>query len=247
VQGFRSPAPRIVIDHTEAAAMIRTDILYQPSYALARVTMDRGDQIRAEAGSMVSMSGTVQIETKATGGLMKSLSRSFLGGESFFQNTFTATADGSEVTFAPHLTGDIMVMELANTDLIVQSGSYLASDMEITVDSKWGGSRSFFGGEGLFMLKCSGTGTLIVSSYGAIHKVSVPAGQTYIVDTGHIVAFDSHMTYNVRKAGSWKSTIFGGEGFVCEFQGGGDIYLQTRSAEAFLGWLIPRLPQRSSN
>jgi len=223
--------------------MIRTEILYQPSYSLARVTLDRGDKIRAEAGAMVSMSGGVDIETKATGGLMKSLGRSLLGGESFFQNTFISSRGGSEVTLAPNLSGDIMVMELKNSDMIVQAGSYLASDMEITVDSKWGGSRSFFGGEGLFMLKCSGTGTLIVSSYGAIHKVTIPAGDTYTVDTGHIVAFDSHLSYQVTKAGNWKSTIFGGEGFVCKFSGGGDVYLQTRSPEAFLGWLLPQLPK----
>lgn len=226
--------------------MIRTEVLHQPSYALARVSFDRGDKIRAESGAMVSMSGSVQIETKATGGLMKSLGRAVLGGESFFQNTFVATEDGSEVTLAPNLSGDIMVMELNRSEMIVQAGSYLASDMDVTVDSKWGGSRGFFGGEGLFMLKCSGTGTLILSSYGAIHKVSVPAGKEYVVDTGHIVAFDSHMSYNVTKAGNWKSTIFGGEGFVCRFQGGGDLYLQTRSPEAFLGWLVPQLPTRSN-
>jgi uncharacterized protein (AIM24 family) len=64
-----------------------------------------------------------------------------------------------------------------------------------------------------------------------------------VVDTGHIVAFDSHMTYSVRKAGSWKSTVFGGEGFVVEFQGPGQVFLQTRSQAAFLGWLIPQLPR----
>ena len=78
-------------------------------------------------------------------------------------------------------------------------------------------ARSFFGGEGLFLLKCSGQGTLVISSYGAIHKVSLQQGRTYTVDTGHIVAFDSTLTYNVRKVGSWKSTIFGGEGLVVDF------------------------------
>ena len=176
---------------------------------------------------------------------MKSLGRSLLGGESFFQNTFTATTPG-EVTLAPELPGDILTFDLAGHEIIVQSGSYLGSHTNIQVETKWGGAKTFFGGEGLFMLKCSGTGTLIIASYGAIHRVSVPAGQNYVVDTGHIVAFPSTMTYNVRKVGGLKSTIFGGEGLVCDFQGPGDLFLQTRSPQAFLSWLIPQLPNKNS-
>jgi len=227
--------------------MIKTELLYQPSYSLARVTMDQGDQLRAEAGAMVSMNGAVSIETRATGGFLKSLKRSVLGGESFFMNTFHATANGAEVTLAPSLPGDISTFDLQNHEIIVQSGSYLASEMDVAVETKWGGAKTFFGGEGLFMLRCSGSGLLIVSSYGAIHKVEIPAGQTYTVDTGHIVAFDAQLNYLVKKAGSWKSTIFGGEGLVVEFQGPGNLFLQTRSQEAFLSWLIPNLPRDSSN
>ncbi len=224
---------------------MQTEILYQPAYALCRVMLSAGESMRAEAGAMVSMTGGVQIETKATGGIMKSLGRSILGGESFFQNTFRAES-GGEVTLSPELPGDIMSFDLAGHEIIVQSGSYLASHTDITVETKWGGAKTFFGGEGLFMLKCTGTGTLIISSYGAIHRVSIPAGESYVVDTGHIVAFPSNVTYNVRKAAGWASTIFGGEGLVCEFQGPGDIFLQTRSPQAFLSWLIPQLPNKSN-
>lgn len=225
---------------------MQTEILYQPSYSICKVRMNRGETIRAEGGAMVSMDAAITIQTQATGGFLKSISRSFLGGESFFQNTFTAEADG-EIIFAPSLPGDVMVMELTGQDLIVQSGSYLASSTTVTVDSKWGGARTFFGGEGLFMLRCSGTGTLIASSFGAIHKVTLEHGRRYTIDTGHIVAFDAHMPYGVRKVGSWKSTIFGGEGLVVDFTGPGDVYLQTRSQESFLGWLIPNLPKQNSN
>lgn len=224
---------------------MQTEILYQPSYSVCRVLLSKGESLRAESGAMVSMDAAITIETKATGGVFKSLSRSLLGGESFFQNTFTAEADG-EIILSPSLPGDIMVMQLSGQDLIVQSGSYLASHTSITVDSKWGGARSFFGGEGLFMLRCSGNGTLITSSFGAIHKISLAPGRRYTIDTGHIVAFDSHMPHNVRKVGSWKSTLFGGEGFVVDFTGPGDVYLQTRSPESFLGWLIPNIPSRNS-
>jgi uncharacterized protein (TIGR00266 family) len=225
---------------------MQTEILYGSSFALARLTLSPGEQIRAEAGAMVSMEASMKVDTGTTGGLFKSLRRSVMGGESFFMNTFTADSDGSELTLAPALPGSIEILQLQGTDVMVQSGSYLASEMGIDVDSKWGGSRSFFGGEGLFLLKCSGRGTLVISSYGAIHKVSLQPGRTYTVDTGHIVAFDSALSYNVRKVGSWKSTIFGGEGLVVDFAGTGDVYLQTRSEESFLGWLIPKLPTQRS-
>jgi uncharacterized protein (TIGR00266 family) len=224
---------------------MQTEVLYQPSYALCRISLRQGEKIRAESGAMVSMAG-VEVETAATGGILKSLGRSLLGGESFFQNTFSAQVDGAEVTVAPDLPGDIAVMPLNGEELVVQSGSYLASELGISVDTKWGGARSFFGGEGLIMLRCSGTGLLVLSSYGAIHRVSIPAGTTYTVDTGHIVAFSGGVQYRVRKVGSWKSTIFGGEGLVVDFPGPAELYLQTRSPEAFLGWLIPKLPNRNN-
>ncbi len=225
---------------------MQTEILYQPAYSLAKVTLAGGETMRAESGAMVSMSGGIRIETQATGGFMKSLSRSLLGGESFFQNTFHADQPG-EITLAPNLVGDIMVFEMQGGEVLVQSGSYLASATTINVDAKWGGAKSFFASEGLFMLKCSGQGHLIICSYGAIHRVTIPAGQSYIVDTGHIVGFPTTMTYSVRKSGNWKSTVFGGEGLVCEFQGPGDILLQTRSPAEFLSWLIPLLPNNRSN
>ncbi len=225
---------------------MQTEILYGSSFALARLMLSPGEQIQAEAGAMVSMDASMKVDTGTTGGLFKSLRRSLIGGESFFMNTFTADSDGSELTLAPALPGAIEILQLQGTDVMVQSGSFLASEMGIDVDTKWGGARSFFGGEGLFLLKCSGQGTLVVSSYGAIHKVSLQPGRTYTVDTGHIVAFDSALNYNVRKVGSWKSTIFGGEGLVVDFAGTGDVYLQTRSEESFLGWLIPKLPTQRS-
>jgi uncharacterized protein (AIM24 family) len=73
--------------------------------------------------------------------------------------------------------------------------------------------------------------------------VELGAGQKYILDTGHMVAFEESINYTVQKAGGWKTTILGGEGLVCEYTGPGKLYLQTRSEGAFLNWLIPKLPK----
>ncbi|MEZ4499469.1 MAG: TIGR00266 family protein [Thermomicrobiales bacterium] len=225
---------------------MKTELMYQPAFAVCRTTHDQGEQIRVEGGAMIAMTD-MSVETSATGGFLKSLKRSVLGGESFFQNVYTAQSSRSSLLLGPALPGDIMVMELRSEDMIVQSGSYMASSMDIDVSTDWGGARTFFGGEGLFMLRCAGTGTLITSSYGAIHQVDLAAGQELTVDSGHIVAFQSHMSYDVRKFGNWKSTIVGGEGFVVSFTGPGLVYLQTRSPQSFLGWLIPNLPSDRSN
>jgi uncharacterized protein (TIGR00266 family) len=166
-----------------------------------------------------------------------------LGGESFFINTYQAGSVGGEIDLAPTLPGDVFVMDLINESYLVQSGSFLASSEGIETDTKWGGARTFFGGEGLIMLRCSGSGSLILSSYGAIHEISLQAGETYTVDTGHLVAFSEQMGFKVRGIGGLKETILGGEGLVVDLTGPGKVLMQTRSVGAFLNWLIPKLPK----
>ncbi|MGM0592031.1 MAG: TIGR00266 family protein [Halobacteriota archaeon] len=218
---------------------------YRPSYALLTVSLDAGESIRSEAGAMVSYSDGIDIETRASGGILDSLKRNVLGGESFFQNTFVAREAG-EVTLAPPLSGDVVHHELADETLLVQSGSYIASHPDIEVDTKFGGSRTFFGGEGLFLLELDGTGPAFLSSYGAIHEKELEAGERYTVDTGHIVAFEGQTTFDVETVGGLKSTLLSGEGLVCTFTGPGTVWLQTRSPDAFLAWLIPQLPTNNS-
>src|SRR3990172_11452765 len=168
---------------------MQTEIKYRPAFALAIVTLGPNEGLRVDSGAMVSMSSDLQIETKAQGGLMASLGRSLLGGESFFQNTYRAGAQGGEITLAPPLPGDIFMMEMKGETLLLQSGAYIASSEAITLDTKWTGAKTFFAGEGAIMLRTVGEGTLIFSSYGAIHEKNLAAGEKYKVDTGHIVAF----------------------------------------------------------
>ena len=222
------------------------EIHHQPSYSLLKVFLNTGEEVFAEAGAMVSMSPDIEIETKMKGGLMGSLKRSVLGGESFFINTFRARGKG-EVSFAPGLPGDIHAITLKNQTVYAQSTSYIASSTGIEVDTKWGGAKTFFGREGLFLLKISGTGAVFLSSYGAIHEKILDPGERYVVDTGHLVAFEDGMTYNVKKVGGLKSALLSGEGLVFEFTGAGKLLIQTRSEDALLAWLIPKIPKRSGS
>jgi len=217
------------------------EIMYKPAYTLLEVKLEAGERIEAESGAMVYMSPGIEIATKAKGGVFGALTRGLLGGESFFTNTFTASSKGI-VGLAPPYQGDIAHNRLNGETLYIQSGSYMASTPELSLDTKWGGAKSFFSREGLFLLKMAGTGDAFISSFGAIHEVKM-RGESFTIDTGHMVAFTEGLEYNVKRVGGLKSTIFSGEGLVAEFRGTGTLYLQTRSMNSFIGWLMPFLPK----
>jgi uncharacterized protein (TIGR00266 family) len=221
---------------------MQIDVLYRPAYSLAMLKLAGGEEVKVEAGSMVSMSSGVVLETEATGGLLKSLSRAFLGGESFFQNTFQAPKEGGEITVAPALPGDVLDVDLNGESMMVQSGSYMASELDIELDTRWSGAKTFFASEGAIMLRTRGSGKMVLSAYGAIHEMSLESGQSYTVDTGHLVAFTEGIDFHVRKVGGLKSTLFSGEGLVVDLTGPGRLLLQSRSTDQFLAWLIPQLP-----
>jgi uncharacterized protein (TIGR00266 family) len=225
--------------------MMQTNILYRPAYSLTAIRLGPNEEVRVEGGSMVSMSADLTLETKAEGGLLKSLARSVLGGESFFVNTYRAGPQGGELNVAPSLPGDMAALNLTGETLLVQSGSFVACEKTISLDTAWGGAKTFFASEGLIMLRATGTGQLILSSYGAIHEMELAAGQRYVIDTGHLVAFSANIGFQVRRVGGIKSTLFSGEGLVVDLTGPGRVLLQTRSTDAFLSWLIPKLPTSS--
>jgi uncharacterized protein (TIGR00266 family) len=222
---------------------MRHKILDAPNFGLLELTLDAGEKVVAESGAMVAMGAQVNVETKMRGGLLAAAKRKLLGGESLFQNTFTAREAGQRVYLAPAVEGDLMVRELASGEtFFLQSGNYLAHVGDgLVLDTKWGGVRSFFGGVGFFMLKVVGPGTLFYGSYGAIHEVVVGVGG-YTCDTGHIVGFSEGLEYRVRPFAGFKGLFFSGEGLVCDFEGRGTLYVQTRKAPSLAGFLHPFRP-----
>lgn len=247
--GYASPSGGIKID-TDGRGSGRGysfEILYQGAFALAVVKLQAEQSIQAEAGAMVSMSGNVDLQSQMKGGLMGALKRA-VGGETAFVSTFTARGGPGEVSFAPGAPGDVAAIEMNNQIFKVQSSSYLAGDTSLTTDTTWGGSRSFFGGEGLFVLQVQGSGLLLVSSFGAIHRKKLNYGERYVVDTGHLVAWEGQMQYELRKASSagWFRSMVSGEGIVAEFVGPGEILIQTRNLAAFAGLLKPFFPSQGS-
>jgi uncharacterized protein (TIGR00266 family) len=218
---------------------------HQPAFTLATVKLAPNEAIKVEPGAMISHTDGLATETKVDGGFFGGLKR-MVAGESFFQNTWKAPAQGGEITLAPALMGDMRTLEVGGSDLLIASGAYVASEFGVTMDASWGGAKGFFGGGGLILLRVTGRGKLIISSYGAIFERTLAAGERYVVDTAHIVGLDASIQFSVAKSGSWTSALLGGEGLVCHLTGPGRVLMQSRSTEAFLGWLIPKLPTKSN-
>jgi uncharacterized protein (TIGR00266 family) len=226
-------------------------IEHGPAFAWLRVVLDPNERIVAEAGAMVRQSVSLEVHTRLnaprSGGVLAAivaffvaLMRRLLGGETMFLNEFSGPR-GGEVVLAPKLSGQIMQKTLDGTrTLFVQTGGYLASTSEVDTRLRFGGLRTLFGGEGLMLLQCTGRGDVFVNSYGGITEIAVDG--SFIVDTGHIVAFDGALDFRVRSIGGAKSFLFSGEGLVCEFQGRGTVYVQSRNLKALVGWLSPLLP-----
>ncbi len=223
------------------------EVLHQPSFSLAVVNLQAEQSIQAEAGAMVSMSANVELQSQMKGGLFGAIKRA-AGGESAFISTFTARGGTGEVTFAPGAPGDIAAIEMTNQSFFVQSSSYLAGDASLNIDTKWGGAKSFFGGEGLFVLLVQGQGLLLVSSFGAIHRKQLRAGERYVVDTGHLVAWEGTTQYTLRKAAAgFFRSMMSGEGIVAEFTGPGELLVQTRNLAALAGLLRPFFPTQGGS
>ncbi len=222
------------------------ELLHRPGNAAARITLKEGESCTAEAGAMIAMSGNMGIETtthkRGKGGLLKAVKR-MVAGESLFLNHFSVPAGQGEVIMGTTLSGDMMEYELDNESLIVQGGSFLCCDSGIEIDLGWQGFKSVLSGESVFWLNLKGSGKLVVSSFGAIYPVEVDG--EYIVDTGHIVAFNETLDFSITKAGSsWLQSFLGGEGMVCKFKGKGTVWCQSHNPGSF-GWAMsPGLKQR---
>ena len=203
------------------------ELLYGDTNRILKINASAGEKYRVEAGAMVSMSDVFEIKAK-TGGLGRTLGRMF-SGEALFIQEFRANADG-ELLLAPQYLGDIAKVEMDGSKRYrLGKTSFLASTSEIDVSTKSGGINGMFSGEGLIQMEASGIGTLFISAYGAIHKRELGPGERYVVDSNHLVLWDSNLRYSTELASGLFGSIAGGEGLICKFTGPGTIWIQTRN------------------
>lgn len=142
--------------------------------------------------------------------------------------------------------GGIEILELTGTEYFLQKGSFLAAEHDVQLSTKTQNlTKGLFSGEGFFVTRVGGSGTLIINTFGALMRFDLAPGQEYVVDNNHLVAWESTTSYEITKAAAgWISSFTSGEGFVCRFRGPGTIYVQTRSPASFAGWLNRYLPSR---
>ena len=220
---------------------------FQPAYAMLTLSLAAGEAVRVEPGAMVAQEN-VTMETKSSGGFFKGLKKMAFGGESFFLNTFTGGAGGGWISLAPSAPGDLAWFDVQpGRQLFIQSGSFMASASNVQTDTQFQGLKGAFSGESMFFIRAytedGMPGRVYYNSYGAIKAIPVQQGQTVTVDTGHVVAFEDTLQYQISKVGGMKSFMFGGEGLVMNFSGQGTIWIQTRNLSGLASILIPFMPK----
>ncbi|MFC1490006.1 TIGR00266 family protein [Candidatus Latescibacterota bacterium] len=195
------------------------------------ITLDPGEIVQAEAGSMMFMESSIEMNTEMQGGLLGGIKRK-LGGESLFITTYKNTgAEKKHVSFAAPYPGKIVSFNLAETGtMLCQRDAYLCSafgiDISIAFTKRLG--AGFFGGEGFILQKLSGDGYTFIHAGGTVIKHELSSGETLKVDTGCLVAFEESISYDIEMAKGIKTALFGGEGlFLAKLTGPGKIYLQT--------------------
>ncbi len=220
---------------------MQVNLLYRPAQSLAQVWLQNGESVMAESGAMVGMSTNVQMQTQS-GGLLKGLKRMF-GGESFFRNTFTAYNGNGEVLFATPLCGDMAVLDVGYKQWHVQNSAFVACSPSVDVKTRSGGFKGLFSGAGIFLLETQGQGQMVIGAFGALEQIQVDGSM--VIDTGHLAAWESTLTYKVGKSGSgWIASWLSGEGLVCHFEGQGIVYLQSRNAAEYGATIGGMLPPR---
>jgi uncharacterized protein (TIGR00266 family) len=226
---------------------VKTTIDHRPDFALLVADLEPGESLQAEPGAMVAMDTTIELQASARGGFLESVKR-MAAGESFFQSTFTAKHGSGRVLLAPGSPGDVLGRQLAaGESIMIQSSCWLASEPSVKIDASWGGAKGFFSGAGVVLLKATGPGMVWASCFGGIRPTEVKG--EYVVDTGHVVAFDSGVTFTIDRVRGLKGLLFSGEGLTCRFRGNGTVWVQTRNPNAFASFLHPfrRVKQQNNS
>jgi uncharacterized protein (TIGR00266 family) len=228
---------------------VKFEVKYKPSYAMLVTIMEPGESLTAEAGALTYMTPNIEVHTrKREKSLLGTLGLSLIGGQSFWVNDYTAANAAGEAGFAAAPVGDIKQLDIApGSGYVIQKSAYIASTQGVDLDVKWEGFTKGLFGQGLFMLKASGSGQMFINTFGAIDTHSLQPGQTLIVDNFHLVGFSESCSYKVTRFGGLKETLLGGEGLVTQITGPGDVHIQTKNLQEFTAWLWTLLESKVRN
>lgn len=192
--------------------------------------LQNGEEVQAEAGSMLYMSDGIQLDSQMRGGFLKGLARKFLAGESLFMSVFRCQSATATMALAAPILGRVIPIELRGNTILAERNAYLCSigniDLSVAFTKRLG--AGFFGGEGFILQKLSGTGLVFLNAGGNMLEFDLKAGEQLRVDTGCIVSMADTVSYDIQFVGGIKNALFGGEGlFFATLRGPGHVILQT--------------------
>jgi uncharacterized protein (TIGR00266 family) len=222
---------------------------------IARVHLQPGQEIYAEAGKMIYKSANVEWTTRMSGNsigdkIIGAFKRKLMG-ESLFFTHFQATAGPGEVGFAGHYPGKIQVFDLPpGQTIMVQRDGFLFAQNTVSLDialvRRLG--AGLLGGEGFILQKLTGPGLVFVHAGGDHVDFTLAPGETLQVQTGHLVAFEPTVNYDIQMVGSIRTALFGGEGlFLTTLTGPGRVILQSMTLERLRHELAPGEHQHSGD
>ena len=225
---------------------MRSEIRHEETHPLLAVGLDRGEALTAEAGAMVTTAGGIEIEATRgeSSGMLSSLRRGTSSREAVRVVRFVAENGSGQVTLAPPLPGDIVRTMIRDEPVfVVQSGSFLGAAETVTVDATADTDQPLRGDEGLSFLRLAGSGPAFLAGYGAVESRRLDRSDSVTVNTGNVVAFTGEVTYDLETVEGLKSNVFQDEAVISRFQGPGQVWIQTRSHEAYLAWLRPHVTE----
>ena len=194
--------------------------------------LSSGEKIITEGGGMSWM--TPNMEMSTSGGGM---------GKALFQNIYTCNGGEGEIAFASSFPGEIRAFEVSpGRDMILQKSAFLASEASVQLSTFFNKKlgAGFFGGEGFIMQKISGNGIVFAEFDGSVEEYTLSAGESMILDTGHLAAMESTCTMEIVTVKGLKNKLLGGEGFFnTKVTGPGKIYIQTMPLSNIASLLAP--------
>ena len=202
-----------------------------PAHAVAHLYLTEGQTVRAEQGALVAMSPNVELHADTSEGVVQMIQEAGKKTRrTQFSNLYTPRNGGGKVILAPMLPGSIEVLTLENRSFHVSSQAFLACSPELTLDTEVSNASTFFSAPDLFLIGISGTGMLMLGSYGGCHSLTLQAGESLCLDTGHVLAFEAHTKYKLEKAAkSALVSMVTQETLVAVFEGPGSVLIQTRN------------------
>ena len=229
-------------------SLLKYEIRGGEAFAQVTIFMDRpGQQVLANAGAMIYMDGSILYTTKSTGGLLKGLKRTF-SHQSMFQDYFELAqgATSGKVTFAKEVPGSIVHLHMRQGEAwTLADGAFLVGSASVKLDTRRGGMKQAFVGEGYFLVDLStdAEADVWLGSYGFIERHELQPGEELVVDRSIMLAYQSNMEFSFTKIGSTRTFILGGEGFAIKYRGPGVVYTQNRTLHGLAGLLRPFFPE----